>query len=343
VSTIRRLAADAGGLLVLGLFLYLISAGIETMQQNDWLNSWELSGLPPSLQNGITLFLSIFIEGIPFILLGVLVSSLIHVWLKEETVWQVIPKTPWMGIPAALMMGMFLPVCECGIVPVARRLMGKRVPPYLAVTFLLAVPIINPVTILSTYLAFGNSWEMVGSRIGLAALIASVMGLLCYFLFPRRKDVLKAKHFSSCNHHHDHEHTSPDSFAHRSHHALQHAVFEFMDMGKFFVFGALIAAGFQTLVGIRVIEGWANNPLLSVFLMMGLAFGLSICSSADAFVAAAFRNGIGTAGLMAFLVFGPMMDIKNLMMMWGSFRWQVVLFFFGGTALLTVLSVMIYF
>lgn len=338
VRWVREYSAEITGLIILAGFLIFITSGLEflTLKPPE-MSDFTVSG---DLKNLSTLFLSIFIEGIPFILAGGLISSLIHVYVKQETIWRLVPKTPLIAIPTALLIGLILPVCECGIVPVARRLIRKGLPPYVAFTFLLAAPVINPVTIASTYFAFGDNWNMVLFRLFTAAIVAGVMGWLFFLFF--KGDVLKADIS-------DHQHgqncckVATPSGGDRLGHAMYHSIFEFMDMGKYFIAGALVAASFQTFVGMAAIRELGENEWLSVPAMMGLAFGLSLCSSADAFVAASFRTALTSAPLLVFLVYGPMMDLKNLFMLAGSFRLPVVLFFFAGTTLLCLLTVFLFF
>lgn len=347
----RGYSMELTGLLVLLGFLYMIFFGIDAIARQDWMDAWTLPEVPVQVQTVATIFLSIFIEGIPFILIGVLVSGLIHIYVNEETVWRWVPKNPFLSIPFASCLGLLLPVCECGVVPVTKRLIQKGLPSYIAFTFLLAAPVINPVTIVSTYIAFGNSWDITFARLLLAAWVAWVMGALFFWFF--KGNVLKPDPSASsgCNHHHgshDHSHHHHHSHDHGSHkgdrfgHALYHGVFEFMDMGKYFVMGALIAASFQTFVGMSAIQDFAQNEWLAILLMMGLAFGMSLCSSADAFVAASFRTAMGTAPLLAFMVYGPMLDLKNVLMMSGTFKRNVMLFFIAGSTVLTLVVIGLY-
>ncbi|SEN47386.1 permease [Lihuaxuella thermophila] len=360
IRFIRNFYVEITGILVLGAFLYLLTSGYGLLFSLSELIRSGSVDLGPKWQNMSTIFLSIFIEGLPFILFGVFLSCLIHVYVKEETIWRWTPKNPLLSIPMATCLGLLLPVCECGIVPVARRLVQKGLPPYVAFTFLLAVPIVNPITILSTYFAFGDSWDMVFARTLTGAGIAALMGFL-FYLFFRRVPVLKEEKQTACTHEqgscgHEshaeerHVHHPEDRCDHHAHaeggkwmHALHHAVFEFINMGKYFVLGALIAAGFQTFVGLSAIKSFSEQEGLALLMMMGLAFCLSICSNADAFLAASFRSAMGTVPLLGFLIYGPMMDLKNLLMMLGSFRLPVILFFFGGTTILTLLSVFLLF
>lgn len=351
---LRDFYVELIGLLVLLGFLYMIMFGIDTITRINGPDFSFLPEMPLKVQTVATIFLSIFIEGIPFILMGVLVSGLIHTYVNEEMVWRWVPKNPLLSIPFASCLGLLLPVCECGVVPVSKRLIQKGMPPYIAFTFLLAAPVINPVTIVSTYIAFGNAWDMTIARMLLAAFVAWVMGVLFLWFFKR--DVLKPEATTtvhSCEHGDDHGHCHDHDHHHGSHdhsgnkgdrlgHALYHSVFEFIEMGKYFVMGALIAAAFQTFVGLGVIRDFAQNEWLAILLMMGLAFGMSLCSSADAFVAASFRTAMGPAPLLAFLVYGPMLDLKNVLMMVGTFNRKVMLFFTIVSTLVTLIAIGLY-
>lgn len=335
-----------GVLVFIALFYFLTSGQI--MELGSLMAKFAITD-NVQLQNLSTIFLSIFIEGLPFILMGVFVSVLIHEFVDEEVIWKWIPKNPLLSIPLAACLGIFLPICECGIVPVARRLIQKGLPAHTAFTFLLAAPIVNPVTAVSTYIAFRNNWDMVFLRLGLGAGIAVAMGIM-FLRFFSKTDVLKGNlQKADCHHscHHDHAHPHDHCHDHRGLearlcHAFYHAIFEFIDMGKYFVAGAFIAACFQTFIGLSVMKSVAAHEGIAVIVMMGIAFGLSICSSSDAFVAASFRGILGNAPLFSFLVYGPMMDLKNLLMMIGSFRSSVVWFFWGGTTLLTILSILLF-
>jgi uncharacterized membrane protein YraQ (UPF0718 family) len=328
-------------LLVVNLILFFSSPAFLKM---DW-DVADVTALVPmaKLQSLSTIFLSIFLEGLPFVLIGVLVSSLIHAFVDENTLWKWLPKSPFLSIPLASLFGLIMPICECGIVPIARRLVEKKLPSYVAFTFLLAAPIVNPVTIVSTYVAFGDDWGITFTRVAFGAVIAVVMGFF-FWLFFRHRDVLREnqadhKEEDCCAHDHCTHETHKSSWKEKGSHALYHAIFEFINTAKYFILGALLAAIFQTFIGFSALKTWSANEWISILVLMGIAFGLSICSSSDAFIAASFRNAIGTAPLFAFLVYGPMMDLKNVLMMAGSFRPAVVWFFWGGTTVLTILSV----
>ncbi|WP_028778910.1 permease [Shimazuella kribbensis] len=332
------------------LLLFVFMSILLFFNSSTYLSSdFDLRFLFTFTENGklqilSTIFLSIFLEGLPFILIGVFISSFIHAFINENWIWKWVPRNPILSIPAAILLGFALPICECGIVPITKRLIEKKLPVYTAFTFLLAAPIINPVTILSTYLAFGGDWKITSTRILFGAGIAITMGILFYLFFRKSQilhdNVLTSNHTSSncCECTDENHHHSP-SWKEKTNHALYHSIFEFINMGKFFVLGAFLAACFQTFIGFSIIQSLSSHEWVAILLMMAFAFGLSICSSSDAFIAASFRNVVGTAPLFAFLVYGPMMDLKNILMMVGSFRASIIWFFWGATTLLTIVSI----
>lgn len=260
--------------------------------------------------------LAIFIEAMPFLVIGALFSAIIEVFISSERLVRIVPRSIGGGLALGISAGFVLPTCECGVVPIVRRLMNKGVPPYIAISYMLAAPIVNPVVLASTYIAFRGSFTMVLGRIALAILAASVVGLIAKKLVHVTKAVNHAHHGETCDHehhhHHDHEHDhhhSNESFLMKIRSALSHAATEFMDMAKFLVLGALIAAAFKTFLPPNILATFTGSLPLSILGMMILAFLLSICSEADAFVAASFV-GFPPAAQLAFVGFGPMLDLK---------------------------------
>ncbi|MEX2032369.1 MAG: permease [Dehalococcoidia bacterium] len=219
-------------------------------------------------------------------------------------------------VPAAALGGFAFPVCECGSVPVARRLVSKGLRPGAAVTFMLAAPILNPVVLLSTLVAYrgrSSMWFMVGGRFLLGLIVAVTVGWVvgeasaAELLLRRQED----RQGSGGGHAGEHD-TRRQRFS-------EHLSGDFLFMGRFLVFGALVAAAFQTFVPQGWVDSVAGIPVLSVLAMMGLAFLLSLCSESDAFVAASFVQ-FGPSSQLAFLVFGPMMDTKLTALYAGTFR-----------------------
>jgi len=271
---------------------------------------------------------AIFIEAMPFLAIGALFSSAIEVFVTRERILRLIPRNVAGGLALGVGAGFLLPTCECGVVLIVRRLIHKGVPPYIAIAYMLAAPIVNPVVLASTWLAFRGSLSMLASRVVLAAVVAVIIGL-----YSRRiPDVLlDANHGNRGGHEH-----AGQSFFEKIRAVLTHAAWEFMDMGKYLIFGALAAAIFKTLLPGEVIALIGGNLLLSVVGMMVLAVLLSICSEADAFVAASFQT-IPAAAQLAFVAIGPMVDLKLIGMYSVTFKRRMVLALVLGPAVLIFL------
>lgn len=263
-----------------------------------------------------TIFISILIEALPFVLLGVIIAGIIQMFVSEDMVARIMPKNPILAVLFASFLGALFPACECGIVPIVKRLVQKGVPIYAGIAFMLTGPIINPVVLFSTYIAFGSDWKMAFYRALGAAIVSIIVGLLIAY-FYKGNPLLEPAHV--------HQHISHKlSFRKKIWQTLEHAVEEFFSMGKYLILGSLIAAGVQTFVQTSTLVSIGQGQASSSLVMMALAFILSLCSEADAFIASSFRTTFSTGSIVAFLVFGPMLDIKNLLMMLGTFRKSLV-------------------
>lgn len=271
-----------------------------------------------------TIFISILIEALPFILLAVVISALIQLWVTDEMLAKLIPKNRFLSVLTATSLGAVFPACECGIIPVTQRLMAKGVPLHAAVAFMLTGPVINPVVLFSTYVAFGNSWKMVVLRGGLSFAVALLVGLILSYQF---KGTSQLKHTLQSR-------KMPENSTAKNKvlGTIKHMIDEFFSVGKYLVAGAMIAAFMQTYLKTSVLTSIGNGDVSASLVMMALAFILSLCSSADAFVAASFRSTFSTGALIAFLVFGAKFDIKNTMMMLGVFKTKFVFYLFIYTA-----------
>ena len=301
-----------------------------------WLFTAPLRENPKSQVFVIVLF-SILLEAFPFILVGALVASVIEVLVTPEQVQRLVPRNPVLAVGMGALLGAIFPVCECGVIPVVRRLIRKGVPLPAAVSYLLAAPIVNPVVIVSTIIAFRGGAESIlvpVLRVALGVSIAIVVGLLVGRL-ARQDDLLteaarpqvvpkvgedpSAKAATSLT-----VTSAPVASVREKVGAIMtHAAGEFIDVGRYLVFGSLLAASMQTFVPRQALLHLGGNPFASVVVMMGLAFVLSLCSEADAFVARSFMQ-FGTAAKLSFLVLGPMLDIKLIMMYLGVFRRRLI-------------------
>lgn len=290
--------------------------------------------LPHSFLQMNTIFISILIEALPFVLIGVFIAGFIQMFISEQFIARIIPKNKFLAVIVGSVIGVFFPSCECGIVPIVRNLMLKGVPLHAGIAFMLTAPIINPVVVFSTYVAFGSTWEMPILRIVGSLVVAIIVGnAIAYFykgtgLKDRFLRVEEAVHEEP--HPHEHHHHHKLSFSQKVWHTLQHAVDEFFSVGKYLVLGALLAAAMQTYIKTSTLSAIGHGPVLSILLMMVLAFLLSLCSEADAFIGASFRSVFSTQSIVAFLVFGPMLDIKNLLMMGSTFKAKFILYIVAG-------------
>jgi uncharacterized membrane protein YraQ (UPF0718 family) len=293
-----------------------------------------------NLQSFKILFISIILEAFPFILLGVLFSALLQVFVTDELIQKFTPKHPVAGVLFGALLGILFPLCECGMIPVVRRLIRKGMPAYIGIVYLLAGPIVNPIVYTSTFTAFRSTPEMAYSRMGLAFAVSVIIGFLLY-KFMRSNPLKTTASFHAGHHHHDHSH---DHGAHgkgkrgRMASILSHASDEFFEMGKYFIFGALLTAIIQTVINRSTFEAFADQPLFAYLFMMAFAFILSICSTSDAFIASSFSGMFDFGPLLAFLVFGPMIDLKNTLMLLSTFRVKIVLALIALTAVLTLIG-----
>lgn len=273
----------------------------------------------------INVFLGIMLQAVPFLLIGVLLSSAIQIFVSQRFIERRFPKNLGLGMLAALVGGFFLPVCDCASIPIFRSLVRKGIPLPVAVTFMTASPVINPVVILSTYYAFGGNLSVVGARVGLGALAAVLIGICC-LLFPPRGRIFQGGFngtMCSCGCYEGLENIS--GLGPRLRLFLRHSQVEFFDIGKYLLLGAFVSAVFQVLVKETFTIQDSGSFALALFVMMALAFVLSLCSSSDAVVARSFAAKMPLEATLGFLIFGPMMDIKNVIMLSGSFSKKFIL------------------
>jgi uncharacterized protein len=205
-------------------------------------------------------------------------------------------------------------------VPVTRRLYEKGLPPSVGVAFLMAAPVVNPVVIASTWAAFG--WgPVLWGRIGFSVLIAFVIGLI--FQIAKPSEILRPQLMEqrSCC---PVDPAPSGSRRQRAGKALITAGDDFLDMSRYLIIGAMLAAAMQTFVPQSALLAIGQGPVISVFALMALAFVLSVCSTVDAFLALAFTSTFTTGAIIGFLTFGPMVDIKSSLMFLGVFRRRTV-------------------
>jgi uncharacterized membrane protein YraQ (UPF0718 family) len=272
-------------------------------------------GRGPAAQTFLLIFTSIVIEALPFILVGALASAAIAVYLPQGSFGWISRLPLSLQIPGAALGGFAFPVCECGTVPVGRRLIARGVEPGAAIAFMLAAPVLNPIVLASTWVAYGGrirAAEMVAGRASLGLVTAAAVG----FAFSRAKpgELLRPR---PADYEHDHDHG--DDGAGRPVAFATHLVSDFLFMGKFIVLGAGLSALVQVALPGSVVSALGGAPVLSALALMAVAFVLSLCSEADAFIAASFGSFTPGAQL-AFLVFGPLADMKLTVLYGATFR-----------------------
>ncbi|MEH2110564.1 permease [Nostoc sp.] len=335
------------------------------------------------LNNGFTLFLSLLVEAMPFLLLGVLFSSLLLFFVDERKLVEKMPKNPLLGALVGSMIGFLFPVCECGNVPVARRFLIQGVPTPVAIGFLLAAPTINPIVIWSTWTAFRDQPEIVILRVVFSLVIATIIG----YVFSFQKDldpivqpaIARYMKFNppaepqtkrrGQRYQAQEEATVPNllqsgtyilggkagiplridpnlvpptsastsnkPLAAKLRLVVDNSIQEFRELGGVMVLGSAIAAAIQVLAPRELILSLGAGPITSIVVMLILAVVVSICSTVDSFFALSFASTFSSGSLLAFLVFGPMIDIKGIGLMLSIFKPKTVFYLFALAAQLT--------
>lgn len=279
----------------------LLAVGVLTQ-------AWLMSAVDSSarLQTAMTMFVGVFVQAVPFLVLGVVVSGAIAAFISPNLLRKVLPRNEKAAIGVGGLAGVALPGCECGVVPVARRLIDQGAPSSVALAFLLSAPAVNPVVLVSTAVAFPGEPGMVAGRFVASLATAVVMGLLWSrfgspsWMLPRGG----ADHCVTGR-------TRAAVFVEAARHDLLQA-------GAFLVLGAAIAAALHVIVPPHWYEQLATQMLLAILVLAILAVVLALCSEADAFVAASMSS-LPLLPRLVFLVVGPAVDVKLFAMQAGTF------------------------
>lgn len=280
----------------------------------------ELSGTASTFA---TLLMAIVVQAVPFLVLGVLVSGAIAAWMPKDVLAKVTPRSPWLAVPTAGAAGMVLPGCECASVPVSQSLMRRGLSQAAALAFLLAAPAVNPIVLVATAVAFQGNPMMVWARLAASLLAVVVIGWV--WIAVGKQEWMK----SQSGHEHEGQ-SKADIFR-------ETAVHDLLQAGGFLVVGAAAAAALKVFVPVGVIATLTENPWLAILIMAALAVALSLCSEADAFVVSSLTTVSPTAQL-AFLVVGPMVDIKLFAMQSGAFGTKFATRFMPLTLVVCILS-----
>ena len=321
------------------------------------------------LNTGFTLFLSLLVEAFPFLLIGVAFSSLLMFFVDERALVGMLPKNALLGAITGSLAGLVFPVCECGNVPVARRLLVQGAPTAVSVGFLLAAPTINPIVFWSTWIAFRDQPEIIFMRIGFSLLIAISVGwvfscqpdigpflqtavarsrfrdplaagsgdgkpsLLQGGTFlqgaggPLRLDTPVAQRLVAP--------TLVQTPSSRLTLLAENMARELRELGAVLVLGSAVAATVQVAAPRELILNLGQGLVSSILTMLLLATVVSICSTVDSFFALSFASTFTTGSLLAFLVFGPMIDLKNIGLLLTVFKGRAVFYLVALAAMMT--------
>ncbi|MGW1811354.1 permease [Streptomyces sp. NPDC002078] len=309
---IRPWPLGAALVIALGAVALLVLAGTR------WVNQ-------PAVQAWRTVCLAITVQALPFLLLGTVLSGAINAFAPADLFTKVLPKRPALAVPVAGAAGAVLPGCECASVPVAHSLIRRGATPAAAFAFLLSAPAINPVVLTATAVAFPGNPAMVAARLLASLGTAAVMGWLWLWLGKEKwlRPVLRHRHTG---------HRPGHSRLREFRLGFQH---DFLHAGGFLVLGAMAAATFNVAVPRSVLDAFSGSPWLSVLFLAGLAVLLAVCSEADAFVAASL-TGFSPAARLAFMVVGPMVDLKLIALQAGTFGRAFAWRFSTATTLVAV-------
>ncbi|WP_040167639.1 permease [Microbacterium gorillae] len=267
--------------------------------------------LPTRVQDGLTLAISVLIESMPFVMIGVILAIVVQVWLPPDLIGRVLPKRAWPRRLALSCLGILIPVCECGNVPFARGLLRRGVSPADTLTFLLAAPIVNPIVIVTTHAAFGwDSGILIARLIG-GLVIANLIG----WLFSRHPDPqrLLTERFRI------ETETEECATGSRTRRSLVQAIIELRAVMPALIIGSALAGAVQVVVPRDVLVAVGANPALSLVAMAALAIVVALCSNVDAFFALSLASAFTPGSIVVFLLVGPLVDVKMLALMRTTF------------------------
>ena len=282
--------------------------------------------LPTRAQDGLTLAISVLIESLPFVILGVVLSIVVQVWVPPGAIERWMPRNPWGRRAVLSLLGMLVPVCACGNVPFARGLMMRGFGVAETLTFLIAAPIVNPIVIITTHQAFGFDDGILIARLLGGYAIANLIGWL-YSRHPDPDGLVTDRFRAACE-------IVETETGGRGRRSLAQFVVELRAVMPALVIGSALAGAVQVLIPRDTLLAIGSNPALSIVAMIALAIVVSICSNVDAFFALSFASTFTPGSLVAFLLVGPLVDVKMLALLRTTFRGGVL----AGLVVVVVLA-----
>jgi len=337
-----------------------VTSTTQTSATNDAIEEEKLES---KLAIVITVILAVVWEAFPFVVLGAIVAGMLEEFVPQQWITRKMPKNKILGIAMGCLLGLLFPMCECGIVPVMRRLLRKGVPLGTCVAYMLAGPIINPIVIISTWMAFKN-YETEGRaiiflRIGLGFVVAFLTAIAVQVQFAKRgysllrplaippseKPTPDEKEQGQV---HPAEYRAGESrpLGRRIANVAETSLHDFIDIMVFLALGSCLAGIARAWLvpnDAQMASLSTNYPAAAILVMMFTAIIMCLCSEADAFVAASFTK-LHMSAKVAFLVIGPMFDLKLLLMFTRVFRKRVIITIFLGVSIqVFVYSLITYF
>lgn len=275
------------------------------------------------LQDLNTVFISIVLQSLPFILVGVVAAAFAELYLSDRHVARWLPRRRLPAVLLASLVGLVVPVCDCGAIPFARRLLAKGLPTYAGVTLILAAPVVNPVVALSTAVAFQGNWRVVALRLAMSLSVALIVGLLASALFTTQS--APAEKLAPVADPGGRETALPGEQGWGTvRRLIARASQEFFEVIFYVILGAFFTAATQTFVSRTLLNSVGGDQTISILVMMPLATILSLCSEADAFVARAFAGSFTLGSLFAFMVIGQVVDLRNGVLLFRTLRMPYV-------------------
>lgn len=297
---------------IVQLTIAMVMLALFLLYEQPWFQTLSLS------------FVAIVLEALPFMLIGSVIGGFIEIFVSPAFMSKYLgSKNVKVAILLSASFGLLLPVCECAIVPVIRRFIRKGMPISVGVAYLLGGPIVNPIVALSTFVAYTFDWSIAFIRLGFGYLIAVMVAVFMEKVFPDNEGIVGDETHEDlvCCHHQGED----QGFIVKCSLALAHAAHDFFAIGRFLVIGAFVAALLQSTISRSVFMSVMHTPIIAILSMMILAVVSNLCSESDAFVAASFRaTSMPLSAQMAFMVLGPMLDLKLIAMYFNLFKKRAI-------------------
>lgn len=315
----KKITTSEREVLIFGFLFFLINASIigGKFLYPDFFGE--------GFQRFIGVFISMLVQILPFLVMGSVISGLVQVFSSGNKILALFQKTSLKNIIVSLFIGIIFPVCDCGIVTLAKTIIKKDSSIPVVITFLLASSSVNPVVIISTYYAFSGNIKIVFYKTFLGIFISFLVGIILWFLgFDKKTTTLKSPKIDIKNRYMDNFFSEGKG---RIFEALViHLKNEFFTTGRYVILGSIVSAFIQVFISKEVFLGLGAINFISVATMIIASFFISVCSTSNPFIARSFLGLMPQNSVLAFMVMGPMLDITNISVLSMSFKKRFLLF-----------------